>query len=121
MYKVAKDHSLLFYEYMPTILEEENKNKYMFAYCASLVAFGYFWEVRLFLLIVGHTHEDIDQRFNIIFGVFKRQDIDSVKEMLAFIKRGASYTEAFTSASLMEHIWDWKGYITVHLHSGSDA
>ena len=99
----------------------ENKNKYMFAYCASLVALGYFREVRLSFLIVGHTHEDIDQRFSIISSVLKRQDIDSMKEMLALIERGASYTEAFTSASLMEHIWDWKGYITAHLHSGSDA
>ena len=61
----------------------KNKNKYMFAYCASLVALGYFWEVRLSFLIVGHTHEDIDQRFSIISGVLKRQDIDSLKEMLA--------------------------------------
>ena len=49
----------------------ENKNKYMFAYCASLVALGYFREVRLSFLIVGHTHEDIDQQFSIIFGVLK--------------------------------------------------
>ena len=27
----------------------KNKNKYMFAYCASLVALGYFREVRLFI------------------------------------------------------------------------
>ena len=97
----------------------ENKNKYTFTYCASLVALGYFREVRLSFFIVGHTHEDIAQRFSIISSVLKRQDIDLVKEMLAFIERGASYTEAFTSASLMEHIWDWKGFITAHLHTGS--
>ena len=68
--------------------------------------------MRLSFLIVGHTHEDIDQQFSIISSVLKRQDIDSVKEMLALIERGASYTEAFTSASLMEHIWDWKKYVT---------
>ena len=82
----------------------ENKNKYMFAYCASLVALGYFREVFLSFLIVGHTHEDIDQQFSIISSGLKQQDIDSVKEMLALIERGASSTEAFTSASLMEHI-----------------
>ena len=41
--------------------------------------------------------------------------------MLALIERGASYIEAFTLASLLEYIWDWKGYITTHLHSGNDA
>ena len=68
----------------------ENKNKYMFAYCASLVALEYFLEVRLSFFIVGHTHEDIDQRFSIISSVLKRQEIDSVKEMLALIEHGAS-------------------------------
>ena len=77
--------------------------------------------MRISFLIVGHTHEDIDQQFSIISGVLKRQDIDSVKEMLALIERGASYTEAFTSTSLMKHIWDWKKYITPHLHFGSDV
>ena len=51
----------------------ENKNKYMFAYCASLVTLGYFREVRISFLIVGHIHEDIDQRFSIISGVLKQQ------------------------------------------------
>ena len=49
----------------------ENKNKYMFVYCTSLVAIGYFQEVRLSFLIVGHTHEDIDQQLSIISGVLK--------------------------------------------------
>ena len=120
MYEVARDHSLLL-RIQVNNCGRKNKNKYMFAYGASFIALGYFREVCLFFFIVGHTHEDIDQQFSIISGVLKRQDIDSVKEMVALIERGALYTEAFTSASLMEHIWDWKGYITAHLHTGSDA
>ena len=54
----------------------ENKNQYMFALCAALVAFKYFVEVHLSFLIVGHTHEDIDQKFNIISRTLKSKDID---------------------------------------------
>ena len=50
----------------------ENKNKYVFGFCATLVGLGYFSEVQLSFLIIGHTHEDIDQRFSVIWGVLKR-------------------------------------------------
>jgi hypothetical protein len=50
----------------------ENKNIYMFGLCAALVEQGYFKEVQLSFLIVGHTHEDIDLRFSIISNTLKR-------------------------------------------------
>ena len=58
----------------------ENKNKYMFGFCATLVALGHFWEVQLSFLIVGHTHEDINQRFNIVLRALERHDILSMKQ-----------------------------------------
>ena len=39
----------------------ENKNRYLKAYCDRLVAFGLFRKVKVSYLMVGHTHEDIDQ------------------------------------------------------------
>jgi hypothetical protein len=47
-------------EYRLTTIRGENKNIYMFALCVALVGLGYFQEVQLCFLIVGHTHEDID-------------------------------------------------------------
>jgi hypothetical protein len=44
----------------------------MFGLCATLVAQGYFKEVQLSFLIVGHMHEDIDQRFSIISNTLKQ-------------------------------------------------
>ena len=38
----------------------------MIALCAILVRLGYFAEVNLSFFLVGHTHEDIDQRFSVI-------------------------------------------------------
>ena len=63
----------------------ENKNQYMFALCAALVGLGYFAEVYLSFLLVGHTHEDIDQRFTVISSTLKRHDIDSMQELMELI------------------------------------
>ena len=99
----------------------ENKNQYMFALCAALVAFKYFGEVHLSFLIVGHTHKDIDQKFSTISGTLKSRDIDSLKELLELVRKGASHTEVFATSRHLEYVWDWKSFITPHLWSGLDA
>jgi ribosomal 50S subunit-associated protein YjgA (DUF615 family) len=99
----------------------ENKNIYMFALCAALVGLAHFQEVQLCFLIVGHTHEDIDQHFSIISNTLKRTNIDSLKELLELVQRGTSYMEAFVSARHLENIRDWKLFITPHLFTRSDS
>ena len=100
----------------------ENKNCYMFAFCAALVALGHFREVQMYFLIVGHTHEDIDQKFSVLSRVLKRQDVLSLRDMLALVESGSSSADVtFTSAELLENIWDWSKFITPYLHSGMDA
>jgi hypothetical protein len=99
----------------------ENKNIYMFGYCTVLVAQGYFKEVQLSFLIVGHTHEDIDQRFSIISNTLKRQDVDSLRQLLQPTNEGAWFTESFFSARLLENVWNWKSFITPYLITGGDS
>jgi hypothetical protein len=70
---------------------------------------------------VGHTHEDIDQRFSIISNTLKRTNIDSLKEFLQLVERGTSYKEAFVSARHLENVRDWKSFITPHLLTGGDT
>jgi hypothetical protein len=85
----------------------ENKNIYIFALCAALVGLGplgYFQEVQLCFLIVGHMHEDIDQHFSIISNTLKKTNIDSLKELLGLVQRGTSYTEAFMNARHLESV-----------------
>ena len=43
-----------------------NKNKYMLAYATWLVDAGIVEKVKIAFLMVGHTHEDIDQCFSVI-------------------------------------------------------
>jgi hypothetical protein len=93
----------------------------MFALCAALVGLGYFQEVQLCFLIVGHTHEDIDQRFSIISNTLKKTNIDSLKKLLQLVERGTSYTEASVNARHLENMRDWKSFITLHLLTGGDT
>ena len=61
---------------------------------------------------MGHTHEDIDQKFYIISGTLKSRDIDLLKELLELVRKGASYTEAFATSRHLKYVWDWKSFIT---------
>lgn len=76
----------------------------MFALCATLVGLSYFVELHLSFLLVGYTHEDNNQRFSIISGTFKRQDIDSMQELLNLLRKGAIQTEAFTTSRHLEYV-----------------
>jgi hypothetical protein len=64
---------------------QENKNKFLFGLCATLVGLGYFEEVRVGFLLVGHTHSDIDQQFSSISHVLKGDDINSLSELLKLL------------------------------------
>ena len=64
----------------------------MFALCAALVVFKYLAEVHLSFFIVERTHKDIDQKFSTISRTLKSRDIDSLKELLELVRKGASYT-----------------------------
>jgi hypothetical protein len=70
---------------------------------------------------VGHTHEDIDQRFSIISKTLKRTNIDSLKELMELVEQGSSTMEAFVSARHLENVRDWKSFIMPHLFTGGDT
>jgi hypothetical protein len=101
----------------------ENKNKFLFGLCATLVGLGYFEEVCVGFLLVGHTHSDIDQRFSSISHVLKGDDINSLSELLTLLQNQipGHADEPIRYAQLMENIWDWKGFITPHLQSSRSA
>ena len=57
----------------------QNKNKYMLAYLACLVAWGVVREVVLSFLPVGHTHEDIGKERNMRGGRVAKKERDEGK------------------------------------------
>ena len=46
----------------------ENKNKVLFGFLTHLVRLGVFQKIKVGFLMVGHTHEDIDQFFSVLAG-----------------------------------------------------
>ena len=58
----------------------ENANKYIPALCEYLVAKRITKRIILTRLPVGHTHEDIDACFGVIFEWFKTRDVHSPQD-----------------------------------------
>ena len=53
----------------------ENKNQVVFAFLTDLVARSIFDEIHVGFLMVGHTHEDIDQYFSIISSWLRKTEV----------------------------------------------
>lgn len=64
----------------------ENKNKFVFAFLAYLVQAGIFQEIHLSFLIVGHTHEDIDQMFSTISKWLTRKEVVTPQEWIEALR-----------------------------------
>lgn len=64
----------------------ENKSKVFYAFIASLVASGMFKTVYVNYLLVGHTHEDIDQMFSRIGIALRKNDCFTMKALIEMWK-----------------------------------
>ena len=63
-----------------------NKNNIQMVANAALVELGIFREVWISFLMVGHTHEDIDQMFSCLAHAFDARPPRSLREMCAIIR-----------------------------------
>jgi hypothetical protein len=62
----------------------ENKNQCVMLFLCALVYFGVFARIKLSFLLVGHTHEDIDQLFSRLSIKWGPQDIWSLPQLVYF-------------------------------------
>ena len=60
----------------------ENKNKYFMTFLAVLVHLGVFEKIKVSFLMVGHTHEDIDQFFSRLSVLWNPVDMYSIPQLL---------------------------------------
>jgi hypothetical protein len=65
---------------------KENKNQFTLAYLQMLVDTGVFKRIEVSFLPVGHTHEDIDQRFSVIARRLRMCNILSMQQMASFLR-----------------------------------
>ena len=82
----------------------ENKNRFVFAFCALLVELGVFRKIKVSFLMVGHTHEDVDQMFSRFSTYLRRTDAFAMDDLTSAFEK--SYTPMPT-AILLENVPDF--------------
>jgi hypothetical protein len=65
----------------------ENKNKIVFGYLSMLVEMGIFQKVKVGFLLVGHTHDHIDQMFSHFSVTLKMKNVGSLPSLIECIKK----------------------------------
>ncbi|XP_078657029.1 uncharacterized protein LOC144903082 [Branchiostoma floridae x Branchiostoma belcheri] len=87
----------------------ECKNRWILAYCCLLVHLNVVQKVKVSYLMVGHTHEDIDQLFSKIQSQLKRWNATTMDALLEVIAQ--SYTPQPRASEIdnqqMYNIKDW--------------
>src|SRR5450759_2709159 len=87
----------------------ENKNKFMMAYLNMLVEKGIFKKIKVGFLLVGHTHDQIDQMFSRFSTKLNKQRafrLDSLEEIIV-----DSYTPK-PEIIFVDEVADFKKFVT---------
>lgn len=98
----------------------DNKNWAVFLFLAMLVYYGYTDEVYFSFLIVGHTHEDIDQLFSVISRFLRGLPPSASLTPSAFAAnmRDAIDAKFQVTSERMVSVLDWRAALTPSLHTG---
>ncbi|XP_072048256.1 uncharacterized protein [Amphiura filiformis] len=90
----------------------ENKNIYVLGFCYLLVALGIVQKVRINFLIVGHTHNDVDQAFSRIAEALRKWVALTLDKLTDVIKR--SYEKPVPEVTILNHLYDFREWLTPH-------
>lgn len=87
----------------------DNKNRWVLGFFAWLVLIGWVKEVQLSMMMVGHTHEDIDALFKRITEHWRK--IHYVLTPDSFMQCLQAAIPDATIHPLVEYVHDWKAFI----------
>ena len=87
----------------------ENKNNYVFAFCALLVELGVFRKVKVGFLIVGHTHEDVDQLFSRFSTYLRRNDVLTMESLTSALEKSYTPRPIAIIVENMPNVSTWLG------------
>ena len=84
----------------------------MFCYCASLVEVGFVDVVNMSFLIVGHTHDNIDQNFSVLSNAIDEATyVMTPVAMMELIKTASTKTDDRPIEVLhLQYLHDWKDF-----------
>lgn len=91
----------------------ECKNIFLFSYLAALVSVGVFQEITMSYMLVGHTHDEVDQLFSIVAQFLKGKDVSSLDELVRYLEEAPIHPKA--NVDILYYISDWKKFITPRL------
>ncbi|KAL3696477.1 hypothetical protein R1sor_010553 [Riccia sorocarpa] len=83
----------------------ENKNANVFAYLAMLIDKKVFLKVKVGFLMVGHTHDHVDQMFSRFSVALRRKQAFTMPQLQAVIQDSYTPSPAF---EVLEETWDFK-------------
>jgi hypothetical protein len=89
----------------------ENKNQFVLAFLGWLLHKGYFQEIRLSFLPVGHTHAIIDQRFSQVHRKIQNKVILDMEEMMDTVS-GLFKEDGFVIHEVVEDVVDFKQFFS---------
>ncbi|XP_065906896.1 uncharacterized protein [Dysidea avara] len=90
----------------------ENKDKFVYAFMSYLVEINIFSEIEIGFLMVGHTHEDVDQRFSQLSQYLSKRSATTMEDMLRSAKTS---NPDVVHASVMEKVFDIRKWISPHI------
>ena len=93
----------------------ENANKYVLAHLEMLVAKRIVTRIIFSRLPVGHTHEDIDSCFAVIWNWFKRQTIKTPQEFKDFLEEASRNGKRPMEVVDILCVSNWKDFLRRHI------
>eukprot|EP00965_Chrysotila_dentata_P189358 6173276-Pleurochrysis_carterae.AAC.4 len=92
----------------------DNKSRWVLGFFAWLVKLGWVKEVRISMMMVGHTHEDIDALFRRIAEYWARKG--KVGTPSAFQRYLRAAVPGAVVHDLVEYVHDFKSFFTDHIY-----
>ncbi|KAL3694871.1 hypothetical protein R1sor_008522 [Riccia sorocarpa] len=86
----------------------ENKNNILFAYLAMLLDRNIFSKIKLGFLLVGHTHDFVDQMFSRFSQALRRENAFTMSRLRSVIQN--SYDPKLITSVILQ-TWDFKNFI----------
>ncbi|XP_067660460.1 uncharacterized protein [Haliotis asinina] len=84
---------------------KDNKNKTLLYFLALLVKLKIFKKVKLSFLMVGHTHEDVDQLFSVFARELRQRRAATCEALLQVL---ASSSNPKPTATALDGVWDMR-------------